>query len=143
MLVHVADEYLLVFPDFAGDGGEHLFLVLPEEGGDLFLDFQLAEVAEEEVLAIVHLVLAGEHLLLDFLDLLADHLVGEVGERPAGQFVLVGVVDAEEGVDQLDPALDGLVDLLAAGLQLLHLLVVGVDGVDVLLEVGVLASGPE
>ena len=50
----------------------------------MLLDLQLAEVAEEEIFAIVHLVLAGEDVLLDLIDLFADHFVCEVHEYSVG-----------------------------------------------------------
>lgn len=84
MLAHIAHEYLLVLSDLAGDDGQHVFFVLFEEDSYLLLDLELAEIAQEEVLAVVHFVLTGKDVLLDFFDLLADFLVAEVDKHSAG-----------------------------------------------------------
>ncbi len=135
-----AHQFFLVLPDFGGDGGEHCFLVLLEEGDDVVLDLQLAQIPQDKRLSIVHLALACHSVSLHLLDLLVYLLKIEIRVGLLSCFEPVCGVDAVEGQREGYSFFNCLLHLGNGGFEVFHFLKVGVDGVDVLLEIEVLSA---
>lgn len=133
-----AHQFFLVLADLGGDGGEHCFLVLSEEGDDVVLDLQLAQIPQDKGLAIVHLALAGHSVSLHLLDLLVYLLKIEISVSLFRCLLAICGVDAVEGEREGYSFFDCLLDLGHCGFEVVHFLKVGVDGVDVLFEIEVL-----
>lgn len=76
MCLQGADELLLVLSDLGGDDGKDTFFVISEEGDDVVLDVQLAQVPQDEGLSIMQFALTADCICLHLLDLLVYSLEG-------------------------------------------------------------------